>query len=325
MWARRLAIGVVFFAGLVLAALLVGELAVRFAYRDITTTSTAEGYFSRRWKQEHVQRNEWGFRERDIRFQERDDLYRIAVVGDSVTFGPGIRVEERFSDLMMADLNAQGEAFDVLQFGLPGAELDWHVDTLLRFVRAAKPQFVLLQWSINDVLIPREGVPKLQALLGNVESTRALRRRSALYDLANRRWRAIQLRGGWMQEYEHFMRDRYGDPGGFGWRTVMRHFDRFVTACEEAGIEKGVVLFPALTRTLADDYRFGYLHEQMLAECRAREIPCLDLRETFEPHAAEIDAMWVNDFDHHPGPRAHRLAADRILEFFEFEARAGSG
>ena len=127
MLARRLAIGIAFFVGLVALALLVGELAVRFAYRDVTTTSTAEGYFSRRWKQEHLQRNEWGFRERDIRFHERDDLYRIAVVGDSVTFGPGIQVEERFSDLMAVELNKRGEAFDVLQFGLPGAELDWHV------------------------------------------------------------------------------------------------------------------------------------------------------------------------------------------------------
>ena len=136
--------------------------------------------------------------------------------------------------------------------------------------------------------------------------------------------RATQLQGGWMEEYEEFVRGRYGDRDGLGWRTVMGHLDRFVAACEGTGAEVGIVLFPVLTRSLIDDYRFDYLHDQMLTECRERELPCLDLREAFRLHAAKIDEMWVNDFDHHPGPRAHRLAADRIVQFFDFAARAGS-
>jgi len=322
---KQLVIGVAFFLGLTSLALIAGEGLVRLAYRNVTTSSTAEGYFSRRWKREHLQRNESGFREREGGFRSDGDPYRIAVVGDSVTFGPGIAVEERFSDRLRLDLDASGGAFDVLQFAHPGAELDGHLDTLTLSVLAAEPDFVLLQWSTNDIALPRIGIPRLRPLLANVEIALWLRHHSALYDVANRRWQALQLRGTWLTEYVRFIRGRYGDRNGLGWRTAMRYLDRFIERCEGQGIEMGIVLFPVLTRSLGDDYAFAFLHDQMLLECQERRIPCLDLRPTFGPFSDRMEELWVNDFDHHPGSRAHRLAADRIAEFFDFPGRADSG
>ncbi len=49
----------------------------------------------------------------------------------------------------------------------------------------------------------------------------------------------------------------------------------------------------------------------------------VELREPFQPSATDTDAIRVNGFDYHPGPRAHRLAAEPIAEFFTFKGRTG--
>ena len=79
----------------------------------------------------------------------------------------------------------------------------------------------------------------------------------------------------------------------------------------EAGVSGGIVLFRKLTPL--NPLRF--LHERVMAICDEEGLFCLDLDPVFaaipEPHS-----MWANPLDPHPGPEAHRLAAEEILERF---------
>jgi hypothetical protein len=65
----------------------------------------------------------------------------------------------------------------------------------------------------------------------------------------------------------------------------------------------------------AGAYEFTELHDQVLELCRMESVPCVDLRSTF---AAYLDytGLWVHWFDPHPNARAHRLAAERLMEVF---------
>ena len=68
----------------------------RFLFRDVTTSSDNGGYFTRRWFETgavHV--NSSGYREREFAAVKPSGAFRIAVVGDSFTYGNGVRQEDR--------------------------------------------------------------------------------------------------------------------------------------------------------------------------------------------------------------------------------------
>ena len=82
-------------------SVVVAEPVTRSLFRDVTTSADNGGYFSRRWfSTGAVRRNAAGFREREFQDTKAPGVYRIAVVGDSFTFGNGIRQEDRYSDLL---------------------------------------------------------------------------------------------------------------------------------------------------------------------------------------------------------------------------------
>ena len=138
--------------GAVALALAAGELAARWVYRDLTTTSPIESWFGERWRAEHLRLNSIGLRERGFSWSKPNGLYRIAVVGDSFTVAMGIDTAERYPERIRAAL---GTRTQVLQFAQPGHEIHHHVLTLRRRALRAEPDFVLLQWYVNDFEIDK--------------------------------------------------------------------------------------------------------------------------------------------------------------------------
>src|SRR5688572_8277927 len=128
-----------------LAALAV-EAATRFVFRNVTISADNTSFFSRRWIND-VFFNEHGVRERSFSLQKAANTYRVAVIGDSFTFGNGLPAEERYSDLMEKWLP---DRIEVLNFAIPGNNTPHHLEVLRSRVLAAHPDFVLLQWFVND-------------------------------------------------------------------------------------------------------------------------------------------------------------------------------
>lgn len=297
-------------------ALLGAELAVRWVFRDVTTTSPIDSYFGLRWKEQHLRRNRSGFREREFELRKPPGVYRIAVVGDSIAVAMGLPEEQRFSNLIEASLNRESRRFEVLNFASPGAETHNQVRALGEFVLPAGPDFVLLQWYPNDFEYSNEGRPQRpRTLVPDAKLHRRLYRSSALYILLDHAWQALQISQGWVVRFEDYMRARFGDAGTIDSRTAMVYLQRFVLACDRAEVPLGIVLFPRPTKNLPA-YPLAFLHERVLALCKERGIPCLDLTPTYVPYADRMQEIWLNRFDHHFSALAHRLAAERILAAF---------
>ena len=302
--------------GSTVLAVIGAELAVRWVFRDLTTTSPIESYFGLRWKERHLERNRWGHREREFDLEKPEGVYRIAVVGDSVAVAMGLPLEQRFTNRIEQSLNRDGGGFEVLQFANPGAETHHQLKTLATVVLEAQPDFVLLQWYVNDFEFTKAGRPEPPSHLIPDEGLHArLYRSSALYILLNHAWQSLQISRGAVVRFEDYMRERFGDPESRDSRRAMGFLEAFVARCGEAGVPVGIALFPRPTDRLSD-YPLAFLHERVLTMCEARGIPCLDLTPTFAPYAGRIHEIWLNRFDHHPGALGHRLAAERILAEF---------
>jgi hypothetical protein len=89
----------------------------------------------------------------------------------------------------------------------------------------------------------------------------------------------------------------------------------FINLSKELHIPLGIVLFTR-SSTHNSSSQLDFLAERVLELCEQEAITCVDLRSTFAGYQENPLQLWVNRFDPHPGPLAHRLSADRLMNEF---------
>lgn len=255
--------------------------------------------------------NTLGFREREIG-PKRADRYRIAVVGDSYTWGQGLEERERFSNVLEALL---GPHFEVLNFGVPGHTMREDLEELDQ-VLALSPDFVLLQMYINNFETPEMRRPKALPLLPAAIDGPA-GRASVVYQRLDDRWAQAQESLGLMDSYAGYMARYLRDPESpasresFGW--LREFFDR----TKATRVPSGAVLFPAADAMgpYGSNYPFGFLHDHVASVCADAHVRCLDLLPLFAG-MPDPGTTWINPQDAHPNAQTNRRAALEILAAF---------
>lgn len=306
-----------FISSLALAVgLVLAEFAVRTVLTDLTTTRDNTSYFALRWR-EKVATNTLGFREREISPTPADSVYRIAVIGDSFTWGQGIQRSDRMTERLQALLEEASLNAEVLNFGRPGAQTVDHIRTLRDIVLPLQPDFVLMQWYVNDVEgHDKAGRPTPMRLLPSEAATRWLHRHSALYFLVDQRWQTLQGALGLGANHEAYMHGRFADPNSPNMMAAEAALKEFISIAKRAGVGVGIVAFPNLELvTSPAEFFMGYLIDRLMAICATEGIACVDLREVFAG-VSDTDRWWVNKFDAHPGPRANAVAAEAVAAHF---------
>ena len=106
----------------------------------------ASGRFSRSEFSHQVTNNARGMRDAPVK-PKRDDEFRVAVLGDSFTWGLGARYGERFTEIV----ENRDETFNVLNFGVSGySPVQYWLQ--LDDVLALKPDFVVLALCLGNDL-----------------------------------------------------------------------------------------------------------------------------------------------------------------------------
>ena len=316
--ARRLAAGAVNGAVLVVTlglSLVAAEGVTRWIYRGVTTTADFRGYFTTKWMRTQVRHNHYDYRGGEFDEVMLAGRYRVAVMGDSFTYGNGVPEDRRFSNLVGAAVHNRG--IEVLNFGYPGNNWPEHVKTLERRVLRLRPDYVLLQWGTNDVELDRDvaGRPLVPPLIGRRDWHEALYRQSALYTLLNAQWIRLQLTRQMGDTYPAYMARLYGDARSDGAVQADALMRRFLELCRSRGVGVGLVLFPDAAVSLGADYPYRFLHARTLATCAAEGVTCVDLLPRFAAVSDRL-TLWASPLDAHPSILANQIAADEILATF---------
>jgi hypothetical protein len=302
---------IVFVVAVLAIALVAAEYAMRFVFRNAHSSGRAGDFVATRGGGPAIVTNHLGFREREI--PPKDPArYRIAVVGDSFTWGQGIEVGERYSNLLG---DALGAGYEVYNFGRPGDDMPEHLDALDKAL-SISPDFVLLQIYINDFETTAMHRPHPYPLLP-ASLDRDLEGSSVLYDLMNQQWAALQPMLGIVDSYPQYMARNLLDPNGPNSRLAFGMLNQFIDRAERAGAATGTVTFPApdAMGPHGSKYPFGYLHERVTMTCTDHRLRCLDLLPAFST-IADPRTMWVSPFDAHPNAMANKRAAQEILARF---------
>jgi hypothetical protein len=311
--ARRLYLGLVIAGIATLATLVAGEFLVRFLFRDVTTTDENASYFADRWWKEHPPtKNSLGFREREFSAFPMPGTYRIAIVGDSFTFGQGIPDDARLSNLLEKRLNEGDRSHEVLNFGISGAETIDEIKTLKRYVLPSHPDFVILQWFVNDIDDHTTAHFRPMPLIPSKTLVSMLRRRSALYYLLNHEWEMLQTslgRGG------DTVLTRFREPDQRYAQRYATLLGQFITTVQSSGVPIAILIYPQLADVhgIPADYPEADVLDFVMHVCADHNITCLDLRQVFagvEPS----NRLWANRMDAHPGRLAHEMVADYVMK-----------
>jgi len=244
--------------------------------------------------------NRYGLRESD------DDLAphhrRIALLGDSVLFAVGLSQENTLGARIQDNLDAEGDAVRVLNFGVPGyafAQVEENLRVKNEIYDVSDAVYLL---NLNDYS-----------------------RRNSIYEGADnglyRTYHRPSLLAPWFIRkaiYRYAKGSQWGDADWYRWffdgneAYGYASLDRMIDYARSQGIAFSVVLVPAGAAYIDDEYVLADLHDQIEAYLVDRGIRVLNPVNEFL--LSREDLIDETDHLHQPGID---LMGNLVAEFIE--------
>lgn len=308
--------------GACLALLGAGECAVRarVPHNGVTPfrAGTLEGLaselrpgFATRYRGFDVAINSSGFRGPEPAPRRAGEL-RVALVGDSFTFGNGVVFADTLGERLATELARLGRPALVLNCGVPGYNAGHAVITARERALALDPDLLVYVFFANDI----EPSPQRRAVPEDavIDPLHGFPLRSALGQWCAvhvKRWLAghgvdvdARTRAAWHANLEQGGRAR-----------LEQALDDLREACAARSVPLAVAIYPFLAPPETNP--FAEVDACAAAACAARGIPCVDLREAF-PVDSTLYGYWSSTWDSHPNGAGHQRAAEvlapRLLE-----------
>ncbi len=233
--------------------------------------------------------------------------FRIVALGDSFTFGAGVRDEDLFLAHLQAALDRRSPPrYEVINLGVMGFNAAHEAALLEHYALGLDPDLVLVFFVLNDaeVLVPRglrpQGLAALPRVPADVEPW------SLLVDHLRVRLDNRERNRSWVADmHANF------EPDHPGWRSAQQALALEKELSRKHAFDLVLVIFPLMWEL--DDYPLAAIHAKIAAAARGLGIPTLDLLDAFRGRDAE--SLWVHPSNHHPNERAHAIAGYALSEY----------
>lgn len=235
---------------------------------------------------------------------DKGGKYRIIFLGDSLTFGWGVKEEETFATLIEDGMNSQSPT-EIINFGAGNYNTEQEVNLFIEKGLNYNPDKVVLFYFINDA----EPTPKRSALwvLGYSQFI------SLYWSKMNSLLNNIVPANSFREYYESL----YADDQQ-GWINAKRSIIQIRDICEAMDIEFQVVLLPELHDI--DNMIFKNVYYNLALFLQKNKIDYLNLAKLFEKKPNQIE-LWVSYDDAHPNSIAHKAIAESAFEFISNRAK----
>lgn len=247
--------------------------------------------------------NNIGFRGPQVDVRKPSGTLRLLGLGDSFTFGTGVRYEDTFLARLESLLKGRGDGppVQVLNLGVPGYKTANEVETLLANFYTLGADMVVIGFFLND----NGDIPDIMALFN--PGVRPWYRASRFVDTMmwriERRQQAARLVAAYNQSFA---------DGAEGWLETQDALAAARAYSQRFDFELVVAVFPVLWK-LSGDYPFVAIHEKVRRYVEGLGVPCLDLQPAFTGH--DGPELWVHPNNQHPNEVAHDIAARALYAF----------
>ncbi len=241
---------------------------------------------------------EWnadGLRDRAHSHDAVEGTWRVAILGDSVTLGAGIKASEAYPQVLQARLDAAGQAVEVLNVALWGWSTRQERLAYERIVRAYRPNQVILAVCLNDIAELQNNLTRPAPWLA------ALHARSALVR------RLVNAQGREIASVEELFTAPDAPRVRQGYERFFEELRTLRAEVEKDGASLAVLVFPFRFQVEAKSPE-PLAQRRIDAFCAAERLRCHDLL----PALAAAGKSAFVDYDH-LSPSGAGIAADAIL------------
>ena len=240
------------------------------------------------------------------------DVIRIAFLGDSITYGEDVQFDDIYPVRLQRLLRLiPGVRFEVLNFALPGASTvqEWKQ---FQIALTYNPDIVLLGYFLNDPDTHPFNAPWFRKHTFS-RTTKWFYHHLAIYRIILHSYLArkfARLNDEYIHNL-HFERKKEYD-------MHLRILNAMYTKATARRIRFGLIIWPALWHPMNRRYPFLKEHKNLRAFFKSRNIPFIDLLDTFMG-MDENRLQAVPGLDAHPSEIAHLIAAERVLVWLTTE------
>jgi lysophospholipase L1-like esterase len=235
---------------------------------------------------------------------------QVLGLGDSFTFGRGVRYEDIYLTRLEKLLNNGQDRVAIKNCGVVGAGIEEVVDIYAE-ESASLPSGSLVIYGLvlNDFGFGfSDSVKGLNFIdINNGGNTFSILRNYSSF--INFVFHLIDTRRLHTSTLQSYLESFEGESAEHGFNLL----NNLNYKAQEHESELLVVVFPLLYDF--EKYRFKSIHKKIESFCDSQDLFYLDLFPAFSHYTAED--LWANPTDHHPNETAHRIAAEEIAAFIE--------
>jgi hypothetical protein len=233
-----------------------GEAALRIIYRDRgrTTLSGPGGY-----RFEHLSRDETQRARLDYG-AKRPGVPRVMVLGDSITWGEGVRDwRDTWTEQLAMSLERAGKPHEFAVLAGSGRDVYHHVQEMNQWLPDVRPDIVIYQWYVNDLEV-LEHRPLNQRWWQKLPTHESLRQSSFLYFFLNDRFTKFLPPPD--RSYVQYILDDF-IPGTLEWAEFERFFHALAVRAHEASPRRIMLIYPQVPH--AEPPPLQPVHERLRA------------------------------------------------------------
>jgi lysophospholipase L1-like esterase len=296
---------------------------VNFPGRITFTYATNPRAYFNDLNQVHHQVNPSGFRGPPFR-QTPSGARRLVFLGDSFTFGEGVRDEHTYAEVTARTLTTPDTVIEAVNLGVGGYNTAQASATLKSIGLAFDPAVVVLGYVPNDAepalfrVDPASGRPVRRNREALIEAEGAPQSppSTGLYRLRLARliWQS-RTQARLAKQTIAYYQSLYTDDRE-GWKETQRALRDIMNTCRDRNIPCIVVMFPVLFE-LNDNYPFEAIHAKVGDVVRAGDGIFIDLLPALK--GLDAPSLWVHPTDQHPNERVHAIAGKLVAEALRAE------
>jgi lysophospholipase L1-like esterase len=212
------------------------------------------------------------------------------MLGDSLTFGWGVKVENTPTKILEEMLNrdGSGRTYEIINSGVGNYNTRMEVAYFLDRGHLLKPDVVVLNYFINDA----EPTPRRKSNPLDEISYAAVLLSGALDTVA----RTYFGRADWKAYYWGLY-----DPQSPNWAATQDAIERLIDYCQKAGINVVIVNYPELHQLRG--YPFSSVTTAIAQISADHRVPFVDLLPSVQD--SDPASLWVSPGDAHPNAVAN--------------------
>lgn len=243
-----------------------------------------------------VKINSKGLRDYEYSYAKPPDTYRILVLGDSITFGWGVEIQQTYAKILEDKLNRTnlGRKFQVINTGVGNYSTETELDFLKMEGLKYKPDMIILGYFINDAENIRP------------ESKYFLNRQSYLYVYLWSKFLAAKARLSPKGKYTDYYLSLYRDSS-----PEKKAFENAVSRLKYTSKRENIPLVVLIIPDLHEFNSYPFSAVDKYVEDLFKGYTLIKPLSGFD-RDINSSQYWVSREDAHPNEKAHRVIAEAL-------------